>query len=76
MTCKKHRHSSPESAAKCYAKRIGKRADERIKASGALRPTRYWLVWNEPPREVIGDVCSVFYFYEGVPAGKQRGYGE
>jgi hypothetical protein len=59
VKCTKHPHSSPETAAVCWGKAAGKRADRVIELSGALYHRSYPA---RPPGEVTGPVVTVRYF--------------
>jgi hypothetical protein len=58
--CKIHPHSSTKTAERCYAKRVGRRADKKLRGCEAVatKQVRY-----DPPKEVAGRICNVLHFY-------------
>lgn len=60
--CTFHKHSSAETAAKCYGDRVGKRGDLRMKMAGVLYARRYRSVRHDPPLVVPGPVPVTYFF--------------
>lgn len=64
--CRKHPHSSDETARKCYEKYVSKRSD-RFLSKLAMESNVYVQVKCDPPEEVKLPNVTVYYFYKGVP---------
>lgn len=63
-TCTLHRHSSAESARACYERRLGKRADRRIKGRSAVL-NNVEMVHHVPPRmAVLAGCIQMIVFWE------------
>lgn len=63
--CKKHPHSSDETARKCYEKLIAKQANRKL-ANVAMEPNVYVQVKCDPPEPVKLANVTVYYFFKGV----------
>ncbi len=62
--CRKHPHSSVETARKCWSKTLGKRADKFLRG---VQPLMYTQVKHNPPKLIMLGNIEVYYFYNGVP---------
>jgi hypothetical protein len=62
-TCRKHAHRSEESAQKCWAKSVSKKADLRIAKAPPveLRMRKY-----SPPKEILRGHIPMFIFQEDL----------
>jgi hypothetical protein len=64
--CTRHPHRTPEKAARCYARELGRRADRRLRLTADLSLPRYAQVKLWPPEVREGPV-PVLYFFTAAP---------
>lgn len=65
MFCYFHKHTSPETAQRCYAQYMGRRADRAIQRSGVLTqpPTKCVQVVHTPPKVEKKGPIEIVIFY-------------
>ncbi len=67
MKCLKHPHSTDATAAACYNRRVGYKADKAIERAGGLQKIIYIQIKLDPPRKIEGPLADVYYFFTAVP---------
>lgn len=66
QTCKKHPHSSPETARKCYEQAMRKSVDRKMKHYGTPQMSSYEQVKFDPPQVIVYPIGTVYAFFGAV----------